>query len=720
MMKKILFVLVFLTFFISQTSIVSASVRDIKIISKSNADVLGDADSGDAILSGDGKFIVTSSGATNLVADDTNGFVDVFVYDIEVDSIERISLDDLGNEGDDDSFDADISEDGRYVAFISRATNLVSGDINAKDDIFLYDRDTDTVELISLDSSDGPSNQDSSLPSISSDGRYVVFESFATDLVSGDTNAKTDVFMRDTLLDTTERVSVSDLEAEGNNDSHSPSMSLDGRYVGFMSSATNLVSGDTNGLQDYFIRDTVLGTTERINVSSSEQQANDDITNISRHMISTDGRYIVFGSLATNLISGDTNSEDDIFVRDRTLGITERITLDPAGDEVSGVASVLVTGISPDGRYVSFYSDSDQFVEDDTNGVHDVFVRDLVLDTTRRVSLSASGEEGDGDSYSTVISFSEGGRYVVFNSGSTNFVDNDNNGFFDVFYAEIMDDDGVVSTIEDSSPNAGDVDEDGYDDAIEEHVTSFVNSVSGNYSTIETSGDCISNSNPSAVAENTLGSQDPAYDYPLGIISFEVGCKNAGETATVSVYCFCEVTPVDGTIARKYDEDTGEYTTIDSAVIEEVTIGGQRALKMTYDVVDGGELDEDGLSNGTIIDPVGFARVATSSGEGNNGGGSSGSRPRARVAYETNNQSIPSNNSEICTIFITPMKKGSKFGEVSKLQTELNTLGFNSGTVDGLFGSITDTAVKAFQKSKNLIADGIVGPITRASLNDCK
>jgi hypothetical protein len=168
-------------------------------------------------------------------------------------------------------------------------------------------------------------------------------------------------------------------------------------------------------------------------------------------------------------------------------------------------------------------------------------------------------------------------------------------------------------------------------------------------------------------------------------------------------------------VARKYNENTGEYTSIDSAVIEEVTIDGQRALKMTYDVVDGGALDEDGLSNGTIIDPVGFARVSTPSTTSS----SSGSRPRPKVAYVENNSLPEAINEKVCLVLTTLMKKGSKFGEVSNLQTILNTLGFNSGTADGLFGPMTDTAVKAFQKSKNLGVDGIVGPITRSILNKC-
>ncbi|MEZ4211219.1 MAG: peptidoglycan-binding domain-containing protein, partial [Candidatus Paceibacterota bacterium] len=247
------------------------------------------------------------------------------------------------------------------------------------------------------------------------------------------------------------------------------------------------------------------------------------------------------------------------------------------------------------------------------------------------------------------------------------------------------------------------------------------NSVSGNYTTVQTTGNCVEKSSVSSEAESALATQDSGYDYPLGIITFSVDCKDVGETATVSVYCFCENTPVSGTIARKYSESTGEYTTIDSAVIEEVTIDGQRALKMTYDVTDGGALDEDGLENGTIVDPVGFARVAATS----SGGSSSGSKPRKVVVQNTENNESPNTpiNEDSCEkySFMSPMKKGSKFGEVSKLQELLNKKGISVGIVDGLFGPLTDMAVKQFQSQNSLDSDGIVGPMTRGVLNKvCK
>lgn len=711
---KILTFIVALSFIFGGYSQTYAQVINLQIISRNADGDLGDDESYDPSISRDGHFVVFASAATNLVPDDTNGVADTFVYDIEADALERVSINNDGEEADDYSYNGVVSGDGRYVLYASSATNLVPGDTNGVEDIFLYDRDTNTVELISVADGGGFGDDTSLYATMTPDARYIVFTSLASNIISGDTNSTSDIFVRDRVLETTERVSLNSNEEELDAQSGSPTISSNGLFVAFESLASNAAPGG-NPDQNVYLRDLTLGTTELISVNSDGDVGDiGSFLSVPNNLISDDGRYVLFGSNATNLYIGDTNGSTDVFVRDTLLGTTELVSVSTEG--VFGDDDSVQGSLDPGGRFASFRSQSDLLdTEDATSGFFDLFIRDLDLGTTTRISVNTNEVQANGES-EIVGMFPEGARYFTYYSEATNLVSGDTNGTYDIFLGELIDDDGVSSSVEDGAPNSGDVDENDYDDAIEKNITSFVNSVSGNYSTIKTTGDCISNSNPSAVAENTLGSQDPAYDYPLGIISFEVGCKNAGETATISVYCFCEVTPVDGTIARKYDEDTGEYTTIDSAVIEEVTIGGQRALKMTYDVVDGGELDEDGLSNGTIIDPVGFARVATSSG----GGSSSGSRPRTRVAYETNNQSIPSNNSEICTIFTTPMKKGSKFGEVSKLQTELNRRGFSSGMADGLFGPMTDTAVKAFQKSKTLIADGVVGPITRASLNDCK
>jgi hypothetical protein len=719
MFKKITKTII-LGVFIFSFSVSSAnytSVRSLTLVDK-NIDV-GDLGSSAGSISSDGSYVVFISESTNLIAGDTNDLSDVFLYEVSTGNIERINEGPLGEEADVGTiWQPVISGDGRYIAFLSEATNLVAGDINAKADIFTYDTQEDEMLLISNDFNGGPSNDDSFFATISEDGRYISYGSSATDLVEDDTNVLADVFVWDRTTGENTRVSVADDESEITDSFVSrSSISPTGRYVVFESASNELVSGDTNGQTDVFLRDTVLGTTERISLDSNENEIDDFISVINLHnpMISEDGRYVVFWTEGA-FVPEDTNDAGDVYLRDRTLGTTERVSVSTTGTQASSGNGL--GAISSDGRYVTFGSSSSDLVPNDTtsgDGTGDIFIRDLFYDVTSRINISEAGLESDGGSDDAGF-LTSGGRFIVYGSNSTNLTE-DSDGLYHVYLAEIMDTDEISSAVEDAAPNSGDIDENGYDDAIEYNVSSFVNPVSSAYTTVKTTGDCVANSNLSASVESSLGTQDSGYDYPLGIISFEVECKEAGETATVSVFCFCENTPVEGTIVRKYNDTTGEYTTIESAVVEEVTIDGQRALKMTYDVVDGGSLDEDGLEDGTIIDPVGFARTAAVVSSGG-GSSSSGSRPRTNLIAQIPT-TVQNTSDDVCvkSSFTTLMKKGSKFGEVSKLQEVLNALKFNSGVADGLFGPVTDMAVKAFQTANSLDSDGIVGPITRGVLN---
>jgi Tol biopolymer transport system component len=276
----------------------------------------------------------------------------------------------LGN-----SFSGDpaISADGRYVAFASAATNLVLGDTNGQQDIFVHDRVTGTTERVSVDSAGAQANGASGVYglSISSDGRYVAFQSDATNLVVGDTNNASDVFVHDRQSGTTERVSVDSAGMQGNGGSDYPSISADGRYVAFVGGATNLVPGDTNGQPDIFVHDRVTGTTERVSVDSAGAQANGASDAAS---ISADGRYVAYGSLASNLVPGDTNGVEDVFLHDRQLGITERISVNSAGFQGNNLSDG--PSISGDVRFVAFYSLATNLVAGSLDGVFEVFVRD--------------------------------------------------------------------------------------------------------------------------------------------------------------------------------------------------------------------------------------------------------------------------------------------------------------------------------------------------------
>ncbi|MFN0009140.1 MAG: TolB family protein [Planctomycetota bacterium] len=401
-------------------------------VSVDSSGVQGNGFSGsfDISISADGRYVAFPSLATNLVPGDTTGEWDIFVRDRHSGTTERVSVDSSGVPGNSSIGDSAISADGRYVAFDSLSLNLVPGDTNGQVDIFVRDRQSGTTERVSVDSSGAQATGGGAHPSISADGRYVAFSNNAANLVGGDTNGWRDVFVRDRQAATTERVSLDSSGAQGNNVSTRPSISADGRWVAFGSSATNLVLGDTNAVHDAFVRDRQLGTTERVSLDSSGAQG-DDRSGFTGISISANGRYVAFESLATNLVPGDTNGVRDVFVRDRQSGTTERVSLDSSGAQGNGESSN--PRISADGRSVAFDSAATNLVPGDTNGTHDVFIRDRQSGTTERANLDSSGAQGNGSSGLDCISISADGRYVAFDSLATNLVPGDTNGFNDIF-----------------------------------------------------------------------------------------------------------------------------------------------------------------------------------------------------------------------------------------------------------------------------------------------
>ena len=265
-------------------------------------------------ISADGMLVAFASDATNLVPDDTNGVPDIFVRDRLAGTTARVSLASDGTEPNNTSQQPALSADGRYVAFNGRGDNLVAGDIAGTDDIFVRDRATDTLEWISVAPDGTAGNSDSVAPAISADGRYVSFASRATNLVAGDTNDARDVFVHDRFLGLTERVSLTSAGLQGDAESVESSLSADGRFVAFVSEATNLVPDDTNSVRDVFVRDRLLGITERANLSTAGVEANAEAAAVVPS-VSGDGRTVAMGLLASNLVTGDTNGQQDIFVR---------------------------------------------------------------------------------------------------------------------------------------------------------------------------------------------------------------------------------------------------------------------------------------------------------------------------------------------------------------------------------------------------------------------
>lgn len=325
-----------------------------------------------------------------------------------------------------------LSSDGRFVAFESAATDLVTGDTNGHYDVFVRDRSTGVTELATQTSGFAQANADSGDPSISADGRFVVFESFATNLVTGDTNGFLDIFVHDRQTGLTQRVSVSTTGAQADQNCLHPSISADGRFVSFDSAASTLVAGDTNGVVDVFVRDLVAGTTERVSVGAGAAEGNGPSGSVSgtdRTALSSDGRFVAFRSQATNLVAGDTNNVGDIFIRDRLNATTEMVSVTPSGQPAGGESSF--PAISADGRFVAFKSGAQNLVAGAPSGVSDIYARDRLNGTTERISVSSAGTFAVFDSFFPAISAD--GRYVAFNSSAPNLVAGDSNGAVDVF-----------------------------------------------------------------------------------------------------------------------------------------------------------------------------------------------------------------------------------------------------------------------------------------------
>jgi hypothetical protein len=387
----------------------------------------GQADFGGvaASVSWDGRYVAFESRATNLVSNDTNGDFDVFVHDSQTGTTDRVSVSTGGTEGNGDSLDPAMSSNGRFVVFDSAASNLVSGDGNGVQDVFLHDLKGGTTERVSIDSTGKEGDDASRHPAVSMGGRYVAFVSSATNLVSGDTNGMADVFVRDRQAGTTERVSVDSSGTQTDGACTTCAISSDGRYVAFASAGTNLVSGDTNGTFDVFLRDRTSATTERVSVSSYGTQG--DAASLDPSL-SADGNLVAFDSAATNLVAGDTNGYYDVFVRDRSAGVTARASIDSSGGQADDASRY--PAISGDGKVVVFSSLATNLVQNDTNARYDVFTRDDT-GTTERVSVDSNGAQGN--DVSVLPAISSDGRFVAFESGSTNLVSGDTNAAYDVF-----------------------------------------------------------------------------------------------------------------------------------------------------------------------------------------------------------------------------------------------------------------------------------------------
>ncbi|MGI8940007.1 MAG: DUF4214 domain-containing protein [Iamia sp.] len=354
----------------------------------------GNDGSYEADISADGRYVAFSSPASSLTPGDTNGRSDIFVRDRVTGTLTRVTRSSTGGLANGHSYQPSVTDDGEAVIFTSYASNLVAGDTNGQPDIYGVSlRDGLTVRLTA-------GNGASTAPDLANDGELVTFQSTASNLVPGDTNGQQDVFVVDAGSREIVRLT------NGNGPSGAPSISDDGSFVAFESGASNLVAGDTNGNQDVFRVVTDGGATTRLtngNLYSAHPA------------ISGNGAFVAFDSPASNLVPDDTNARIDIFVWSPSglTAITE------------GIGASYTPSISDDGRYVTFHSDAQDLVAGDTNGQPDVFRFDRFPRTMEAVT------HGNGRSQNPAISAD--GHQIAFPSFASNLVADDSNGFADVF-----------------------------------------------------------------------------------------------------------------------------------------------------------------------------------------------------------------------------------------------------------------------------------------------
>ena len=369
---------------VAAIGLAASSAGSVELISVSGSGAQGNQDSEASSVSTDGRYVAFASFADNLVPEDTNTFADIFVRDRLNGTTERVSVGSNGRQSDGDSGilnlmgEPDISADGRFVAFSSMASNLAGRDTNGNPDVFVHDRATGTTELISVNLTGGAATGMD--PSISGDGRFVSFTSNAFDLVPGDTGFRSHIYVRDRQAGTTERVDVATDGTLGDGDAFTSELNADGRFVAFDTFADNLVPNDGDGSVDVFVHDRQTHVTEGI---STIAPSTGGLRHSSLASITRNGRFVGFSSTETNLVPGDTNNWDDAFVYDRDTDTVQRVSVGTGG--VQGDRGSFGPQAREDGRVVIFVSDATNLVAGDTNDAIGVFRRNLDTGVTERL-----------------------------------------------------------------------------------------------------------------------------------------------------------------------------------------------------------------------------------------------------------------------------------------------------------------------------------------------
>jgi Tol biopolymer transport system component len=395
-------------------------------ISQTEAGVGADAESSYPQTDGDGRYIVFQSRAENLVPNSGSDW-DIFIKDRVTGIVTLASRGLLNQAPDGYSSHPYISEDGRYVAFSSYATNLVSTPLGSTQNVFVFDQQTGVIEHVSTNSEGQPGNEPSIAYGISGDGRYVLMTSDSTNFSATDTNEQGDVYVKDRQTGAIELISVGIGGVGANNGSYLPHFSTNGRYVAFTSLGTNLVPDDTNATWDIFWRDRDTQTTAIVSRATDNSQNQGYVTNA---FVTDDGRYVGFIAEGNSLHPDALPGNDDNLIRhDMQTGANLLISADTEGNAVS-----ISNGpqFSSDGRWVVFSGYDNILVPTDTNTENDVYLKEVETGVTEIVSVAEGGIPGDGSSQDATIN--RDGTVIVYSSAATNFAPNDDESL-DIFAA---------------------------------------------------------------------------------------------------------------------------------------------------------------------------------------------------------------------------------------------------------------------------------------------
>lgn len=386
-------------------------------------------------FSPDGSKVIFDSFSASLVAGDTNRSFDVLVKDLKTGELVRVSTTSTDAQANDTSTRGHISADGNKVVFTSYATNLVSGEKNSWSDVFVKDLNTGKVTTVSSTSAGQPGDMSSYGGVLSPDGSKVLFNSGARNLVTKTTDYNYDhLFVKDltngkVTLITTNKAGQQANDSSGL-DAH---FSRDGTKVLFEGYASNLVADDNNNKYEVFVKDLNTGDVIRV-ATDSQGQAGNDISFMGYHSgFSADGSKVVFTSRATNLVPGDSNGEDDIFVKNLITGELTRVSSGITGEQANGSSDA--ASFSPDGSKVVFSSAASNLVAGDSNQVKDIFIKDLLTGEIVRANINLQGEQSNGQSY--LSRFSPDSTHILFESEGSNLVVGDSNQMRDIFVRRV-------------------------------------------------------------------------------------------------------------------------------------------------------------------------------------------------------------------------------------------------------------------------------------------